>query len=214
LVEGELPRFYGQPVLFGIARDPSTLFVYWEIDWPKLFEENMPVDRTVYLRVSQNNSSTEFRVAVEPFAGHHYVSVSEARAVYRIELGYEMAAGVWNCVASSNEIATPPDDVFSSADIEIATVPFHLSFQHMIDRVRASTGGDKLVDVVSRLQARADNDNDLTKEEHELLRAIESGSAGGNAAQRARLRKFEEVFASRRKIKSMLGADGSSRTSS
>ncbi|HZJ37773.1 MAG TPA: hypothetical protein VFD18_01270, partial [Chthoniobacterales bacterium] len=34
---GELPRFYGEPILFGIARDPHTLFVYWEIDWKNRF---------------------------------------------------------------------------------------------------------------------------------------------------------------------------------
>src|ERR1700682_5465427 len=39
---GELPRSYGRSVLFGIARDPHTLFAYWEIDWRGGFGDKPP----------------------------------------------------------------------------------------------------------------------------------------------------------------------------
>ena len=47
----ELPRVYGAPLLFAIARDPHTLFAYWIIDWSSIFENTAPVDRQVHLRV-------------------------------------------------------------------------------------------------------------------------------------------------------------------
>ncbi len=39
----ELPRVYGAPLLFAIARDPRTLFVYWNIDWSSIFENTAPI---------------------------------------------------------------------------------------------------------------------------------------------------------------------------
>lgn len=211
---GELPRFYGQPVLFGIARDPHTLFVYWEIDWKSAFGDKPPADRKVHLRVMADDGSEEDRVTVEPFAGNHCVAVSQPRSSYRIELGYHEPAEVWNSVATSAAIATPPDDVSESGAIDVATVPFHLSFQRMVDAFRASKyDGDALVEIVGRLQERADapGNDALTETDREVLRAIDWSLSETDAAQRSRLRKSEDAFATRQRIESILGFGVSSR---
>jgi hypothetical protein len=210
---GELPRFYGRPVLFGIARDPHMLFVYWEIDWKRAFGDKQPADRKVHLRVISDDGSEETKVTVEPFAGNHCVAVSQARSTYRIELGYHEPAQVWNSVATSDAIATPPDDVSENTDIDVATVPFHLSFQRMVDAFRGSKyDGDALIEIVGRLQKRADDfgDETLTETDRELLRAIDCTLSESDAKQRARLRKSEEVFATRQRIESILGFGASS----
>lgn len=211
---GELPRSYGRPVLFGIARDPHTLFVYWEIDWPSTFGDKPPADRKVHLRVMSGDGNEETNVAVEPFAGNHCVAVSQARSTYRIELGYYEPADVWNGVATSDAIATPPDDVSDSTAIDVATVPFHLKFQRMVDAFRASRyDGDALVDIVGRLQERADDpaETNLTEADRELLRAIECTLSGSDSMQRTRLRKAPDAFATRQRIESILGFGVSSR---
>jgi len=212
---GELPRTYGRPILFGIARNPHTLFTYWEIDWKSVFGDRPPADRTVYLRVISGDGSEETRVTVEPFAGNHSVAVAQARKIYRIELGYHEPADVWNSVATSDAIVTPPDDVSESADIDVATVPFHLSFQHLIDSFRASKyDGDALVEMVTRLQERADDpaETGLTDAERELLRALDCTLAETGKMQRARLRKSDDAFGTRRRIESILGFGATSRT--
>jgi hypothetical protein len=211
---GELPRAYGRPVLFGIARDPHTLFAYWEIDWPGVFGNKPPVDRKVYLRVISDDGSEETRMTVEPFAGNHCVAVSHARSGYRIELGYHEPADIWNSVATSDAIATPPDDVSENDAIDVATVPFHLSFQRMVDAFRASKyDGDALVEIVGRLQEQADvpGDESLTETDRELLRAIDLSFSETDAAQRSRLRKSQDPFATRQRIESILGFGVSSR---
>jgi hypothetical protein len=211
---GELPRLYGRPVLFGIARDPHTLFTYWEIDWKGTFGNKPPADRKVHLRVIAGDGTEETRVTVEPFAGNHCVAVSQARSAYRIELGYHEPAEVWNTVATSDTIVTPPDDVSESDSIDVATVPFHLSFQRMVDAFRASKyDGDALVEIVSRLQERADDpaETDLTDTDRELLRAIDWSLSETDAMQRSRLRKSENAFATRQRIESILGFSSSSR---
>jgi hypothetical protein len=211
---GELPRSYGRPVLFGIARDPHTLFAYWEIDWPAVFGNKPPADRKVHLRVISEDGTEETRMTVEPFAGNHCVAVSQARSVYRIELGYHEPADIWNSVATSEAIATPPDDVSANDVIDVATVPFHLSFQRMVDAFRASKyDGDALVEIVGRLQERADipDGEPLPETDHELLRAIDLSLSETDAAQRSRLRKSKDPFATRQRIESILGFGVSSR---
>jgi len=211
---GELPRSYGRPVLFGIARDPHTLFAYWEIDWPGVFGTRPPADRKVHLRVISDDGSEETRMIVEPFAGNHCVAVSQARSSYRIELGYHEPADIWNSVATSEAIATPPDDVSENDAIDVATVPFHLSFQRMVDAFRASKyDGDALVEIVSRLQERADDPAGevLTETDLQLLRAVGGSLSETDTVQRSRLRKSKNTFATRQRIESILGFGVSSR---
>ncbi len=211
---GDLPRSYGRSFLFGIARDPHMLFAYWEIDWKSAFGNKPPADRKVHLRVISEDGGAETTVTVEPFAGNHCVAVSQARSTYRIELGYHEPAEVWNSVATSDAIMTPPDDVSESDSIDVATVPFHLSFQRMVDSFRASKyDGDALVEIVGRLQELADDsaEADLTDTDRELLRAIDWSGSKTDAMQRARLRKSESPFATRQRVESILGFGVSSR---
>ncbi len=211
---GELPRSYGRPILFGIARDPHTLFAYWEIDWPTAFGNKPPADRKVHLRVISEDGSEDTRVTVEPFAGNQCVAVSQARSSYRIELGYHEPAEIWNSVATSDAIATPPDDVSEDEAIDVATIPFHLSFQRMVDAFRASKyDGDALIEIVGRLQEQADNggEADMAPADRELLRAIDWSLAATDAEQRSRLKKFENTFATRQRIESILGFGVSSK---
>src|SRR5438132_11229099 len=78
--------------------------------------------------------------AVEPMAGNSYLTVSQPRGVYRVEVGYYQPEGVWNSVAISQEVTMPPDDIAQHADVDLVTIPFHLSFQRLIDLFGATYG--------------------------------------------------------------------------
>ena len=150
----EAPRAFGAPILFAIARDPRTIFIYWSIDWPTIFAQAMPVDRQVHLRVYTVD-------------GNSYLPVSQPRGVYRVEIGYYQPEDVWNSVAVSDEVTMPPDNVAADVDVDIATIPLHLSFQQLLDLFRVSNGAT-LTEIISEFQKRA-----LNKEERELLGAQE-----------------------------------------
>src|SRR2546426_839806 len=94
----ELPRVYGPPNLFAIARDPRTIFTYWNIDWPSIFAKAAPMDRQVHLRVYRNDGGQETSAAAEPMAGNYYLAVSQSRGPYRVEIGYYHPEDVWNSV--------------------------------------------------------------------------------------------------------------------
>src|SRR5439155_12751323 len=66
----ELPRVFGAPLLFTIARAPRTLFTYWNVDWSSIFENTAPVHRQVHLRVYRGDGSEESVAAVEPMVGN------------------------------------------------------------------------------------------------------------------------------------------------
>jgi hypothetical protein len=209
---GELPRSYGGAFLFAIARDPHTIFVYWDIDWAVVFGDTPPADRKVHLRVLWHEGIEESSAAVEPLSGSQLLSVLHARSSYRVEIGYYAPENVWNSVGISTAIITPPDDVAENAAVDVATIPLHLSFQRIVDTFRGSKyDGDALAQIVGRLQQHADtSDAALPESERELLHALESGLTGSHASQRARLRSAPDVFASRERVESILGFGASS----
>jgi hypothetical protein len=209
---GELPRSYGGAFLFSIARDPHTLFVYWDIDWPAVFGETLPVDRKAHLRVLWHEGIEESTVAVEPMAGSQLLPVTHARSSYRIELGFYAPENVWNSVAISAAVITPPDDVAGNAAVDVATIPLHLSFQHIVDSFRGSKyDGDALAEILGRLQHHADSsDATLPENERELLRVLESDASESQAAERVRLRNAPDAFAARDRVESILGFGASS----
>src|SRR2546423_4351246 len=203
---GELPGSYGGAFLFAIARDPHTIFVYWDIDWAAVFGDTLPVDRKVHLRVLWHEGIEESFAAVEPLAGSHLLSVQHARSSYRIEIGYYAPESVWNSVAISAAVITPPDDVAENGPVDVATIPFHLSFQRIVDTFRGSKyDGDALGEIVGRLQHHADSsDATLPESERELLRSLESGLSQTRASQRTRLRRPPNLFPSRERMESLL----------
>jgi hypothetical protein len=207
----ELPRVYGAPLLFAIPRDPRTIFTYWNIDWSSIFESSAPVDRQVHLRVYRKDGTEETNAAVEPMAGNSYIAVSAPRGVYRVEIGYYQPQQAWNSVAKSDEVKMPPERMAENVDVDLATIPFHLSFQRLIDLFRASKR-NTLSEIISRLQRRALTDEDrvlLSAEEWEILRAMNLSLDELGAARRAFPGAANES-ALRRRAEALLGFGGTS----
>ena len=210
----ELPRVYGQPLLFAIARDPRTLFVYWNIDWSSIFESTAPVDRQVHLRVYGPEDNEELTQAVEPMAGNCYLDVAEPSKNYRIEIGYYQPEAVWHSVATSDQVVVPAERVAGSADVDVATIPFHLSFQRLIDLFPGSKA-NALTGIVSRLQDRAVSEEDrelLTDEEWEIFRAMNLSVEQIEEARRA-FDNRQNGAALKRRAESLLGVSTTSSTS-
>jgi len=167
-----LPRFHGSPRLLAIARDPWTIFAYWNVDWPSIFKNAAPIDRQVHLRIHCADGLEEKEAAIEPMAGMHYVTMSQRHRACRIEIGYYQPADVWHSVAMSNEIVIPPAEISEARHVDLATIPFHLRFQQLVDLFGASND-DALATVISRFQTRAVSSGryeKLSPEERKILR--------------------------------------------
>ena len=172
-----LPSSYGSGALYLMARDPHSLFAYWDIDWTEVFRAQMPRDRKVHLRVVRSDGAEESSVEVEPLAGSCQLNVSSGDELYTAELGYYQPASVWNSVAISISVATPPDSMEQAEAPDFATVPFHLSFQRLIDLFRVSKHEtESLTGMLSQLRERAaseETSSTMSEHEREIVRAID-----------------------------------------
>jgi hypothetical protein len=170
-----LTRVHGQPFLFAIARDARTIFTSWNIDWRYVFGKAMPADRQVHLRVIGGDGVIETRIVVEPMCTMHYVAISGLHNSYRVEIGYFQPFDTWHSVATSDEVEMPPQGSVELADVDLATIPFHLSFQHLANLFGVSNG-TALANVISDFQKRvmnAEKPEDLSPHEQEILRKLD-----------------------------------------
>src|SRR4029450_2109148 len=87
-------------------------------------------------------------------AAMHYVTMSQRHRACRIEIGYYQPADIWNSVMMSNEIMIPPAETSEAEHVDLATIPFHLGFQQLVDLFGAADN-DTLATVISRSQTRA-----------------------------------------------------------
>lgn len=200
----EPTRFHGPPRLLAIARDPWTIFAYWNVDWPAIFKNAAPVDRQVHLRVRCADGLEEKEAAVEPMAGMHYLTMSQRHRTCRIEIGYYQPADVWNSVATSNEVRIPPAETSETEDVDVATIPFHLRFQQLVDLFGAND--EALATAMSRFQTRAvssGSQDKLSSEEGEILQR--TGIAIPEAADALRAFKQIDREKFRRDAKALLG---------
>jgi hypothetical protein len=172
----ELPRNYGTQLLCLLPRDPRTIYAYWDVDWENAFAGDPPRDRKVHLRVRSEDGAAEKTVAVEPMAGYCYVDVADGDASYSAELGYFQPADTWNLIASSEPVTTPPDAI-TAGPADFATVPFHLSFERMMDELRrAKQESAALTAMLNELRQRATSAADratFTAGQQEVAAALE-----------------------------------------
>jgi hypothetical protein len=169
-----LTRVSGQPFLFAIARDARTIFASWNIDWRSVFEKAMPADRQVHLRLIGGDGVVETKVAVEPMSAMHYLTISGLHNSYRLEIGYFEPFGTWHSVATSDEVEMPPHGSVELADVDLATIPFHLSFQQLAN-LFGTANDTQLAKVVSEFQNRvlsSDTPNAPTRSDAQILRNL------------------------------------------
>ena len=193
-----LARVHGQPFLFAIARDARTIFTSWSIDWRSVFGKAMPADRQVHLRVIGGDGVVETRIAVEPMSAMHYLTISGLHGSYRVEIGYFQPFDIWHSVATSDEVQMPPHRSSELSDVDLATIPFHLSFQQLANLFGAANG-TSVARVVSEFQKRVLNGkpNEATQFDTQILRNLNVSLPEIEAAERDFRKIDPEKFARR-----------------
>src|SRR4029077_6886179 len=145
---GELPSGYGE--MFAIARDPHWLYAYWDFDYSKF-----PATRKLFLDVDCNGNH-EVEVEINEIARNWYIPVQLADAEYAVTFGYRDEKGVWTSVGTAGPTRTPPESISANWETQFATVPFHLSFNFLLDvMASARAHGKNLTEALAQLQERA-----------------------------------------------------------
>ncbi len=176
-----LPASYGTQILSLMPRDPHSLFAYWDIDWNAAFADEPRRERKVYLRVTTADGVEETSLQVEPMAGSCYLEVAAGDASYTGDLGYYWPDGAWSSVAVSAPVTTPPDSLAEGAEVDFATVPFHLSFQRVIDLFGvAKHDHESLTQMLNRVRdsvVAPARSSEFTFEQQEVVRALDQALA-------------------------------------
>ena len=142
-------------------------------------------------------------------AAMHYVTTSGPYASYRVEIGYYRLADVWHSVAISHEIVMPPNGIAETADVDLATIPFHVGFQQLLNLFGPPTDTG-LARVLSRFQKRAlsSEEKTLSGADKKILRKLHGSVSEVAAEWRAFDDIDDEKFASR--TRALLGFGSSS----
>jgi hypothetical protein len=119
-------------LLYVIARDPRSLFLYWDLNWTRLFARAGLSPRQVHLRIYRGNGSIEGTQEINPFRGHCYAEVAGAGTEYYCELG-SFDSAEWTSLVRSRTTATPEARMSDDLSGEFATLPIHLSFQRLLE---------------------------------------------------------------------------------
>ncbi len=171
---GELPHGYGEDTIFLIAQEPHWLFTYWDIDIAK-----HPGGAT-FLRYHGTNAELEGEIEVPFETRNWYVPVKCASTDYYVEIGFYRGK-TWNLIARSVTVTTPSESMAASEDFDYATIPFHLSFQRLIDNLESAVkSGEDLLTAAARMQQQGDFSafqgvgfpDLLSEEQRTLLRAL------------------------------------------
>ena len=179
---GNLPECYGEEILYLIARDPHWLFAYWEIDWSKYPKSKMQKgEHRIFLKISTADGAEESRIEINPDAKNWYVPVNHPATLYLGEIGWLDKKGAWKSIVRSLPAATPPDTLSDEAKTSFATIPFHLTFQRIMEMVRGAMRQDEnLSQTLSRLQSegraaatiKASKIEELTEEQKNILASL------------------------------------------
>jgi Domain of unknown function (DUF4912) len=178
----QLPRSYGHSMLFAIARDPDSLFVYWDIDWSNVFKKRTPHNRKVYVRAYDRHDREITSIEVEPLASNANVPVARPGNSVRVEIGYFDSERTWHSVAVAPSVMMPPDKMGPLSPGDFALVPFHVTFQRLTELFCGTRRSDEtLTQALARLEESASDPQrrgSLTSAEEEVYRAMKASIVG------------------------------------
>ncbi len=148
---GDLPRSYGDGGIFVVAQEPHWLFCYWD------HTLSDGIEGAVFLRHGRQGAERpEAEVPVPADTNSWYFPVRDADADYYVELGHYQG-GDWRTLTRSGTVLTPRDTLAGFGEAVFANMPFHATFQQLVEKLRGEMrGGESLAAALARLQGRGD----------------------------------------------------------
>ena len=144
---GELPTSYGTQSVYLVAYDPRQLFAYWDL------APSEGTGKKYSLHICHPNGEIESKVDILPNEAGRYLAASRPNGTYYVELGAYSRNGVWQPVASSGRVTLPAEGLAGETEPKFATLPFHLSFQRLMELIEGAMGSkEDLTAALARLQ--------------------------------------------------------------
>lgn len=120
--ERDLPRSYGSNSVVLMAKDPTRLFAYWDLDIA--LHPGGPSYLRCY-RAGENTIDSEIEIPFE--ARNWYLPVTESNRAYFVEIGYYRNEQ-WQALGASEHVLAPPASLSEDTAVDFATLPLQLSY--------------------------------------------------------------------------------------
>lgn len=132
-VLGTIPWGYGENRVTAMARDPSWIFVYWELTDDALAraraelqapdaECSLRVYDTTYRLFDGTNANWSMDVSIYRPANNHYVHVGRPGSTFHVDIGVKGRDGRFATITRSGPVETPRDSISSDTQVEWMTV--------------------------------------------------------------------------------------------
>ena len=118
-----LPSSYFVDEVVLMPKNPTTLFVYWEIrddTFERLFKNNHIIDNIVIKLMKDGHEYK--KIIRHERIGSHYITEVDASQSYEVLIGYEDQYGNFSEVAHSQEAIVPSDKLSDNFDLLWGTV--------------------------------------------------------------------------------------------
>ena len=118
-----LPSSYFVDEVVLMPKNPTTLFVYWEIrddTFERLFKNNHIIDNIVIKLMKDGHEYK--KIIRHERIGSHYITEVDASQSYEVLIGYEDQYGNFSEVAHSQEAIVPSDRLSDNFDLLWGTV--------------------------------------------------------------------------------------------
>ena len=127
------------------------MFCYWD------YTLTEGIEGAIFLRHGREGTERpEAEVPVPTETNSWYLSVRDADADYYVELGH-YNGGHWKTLTRSGTVLTPRDTLAGFGDPVFANMPFHATFQQLVEKLRGEMReGESLAAALARLQGRGD----------------------------------------------------------
>ncbi len=174
-------RNYGETRLWLAARDPRSLFAYWEFrpeEHPDAIgEDGRP---RFFLRIFREDGHAESSTGIEPGAGNAFIPGASPGTGYFAELGF-FEGDIWCFLARSEAARTPPETPATPEPAVFATIPSRISLEKFRAALASSAlPRESLAMTAARVQNDAQRHGEWTPE-HERLLAEILGTDAANA---------------------------------
>jgi hypothetical protein len=179
-------RNYGESRLWLAARDPRSLFAYWEFR-PEEHPDAVGEDGCAryFLRIFREAGHAESSTAIDPGAGNAFLPVASPGTGYFVELGF-FEGDIWCFLARSEVAHTPPEKPVAPAPAVFVTIPSLLSLKKFRAALaHTALPGESLAMTAARIQSHAQRHGEWTSEHERLLAEILGAGAKNTDATSA-----------------------------
>ena len=157
-----LPTSYFVDEVVLMPKNPTTLFMYWEIrdeTFKQLSESNKDLVDNIIIKLFKNGQEYKKIIRHERM-GSHYIGDIDTNDNYEASVGYEDVYGKFSEIAHSNIAVVPSDKLSDNLDLLWGTVKEDFNTNQLIKYINSPVRTPENIEFLELSNAPINNEND------------------------------------------------------